>query len=131
MSRGLLFGAGFASIAIAGLHVFGGGPEFHLPALESALNPAWKALFSTIWHQVTAFLVLNGLFLILAGRSAHLNRSLVTLIMVQNAIFGVLFLGYGWLRLGSAFVLSQWSLFLPLALILMFVLLRDKTKQAV
>lgn len=129
MSRGLILGSGLFSLAIAGLHVFGGGPELHVPALNSALDPAWKAAFSTIWHQVTAFLIFNGIFLLMAGRSVHFSRGLVTLIMVQNAAFAVLFFAYGWFRLGTPFVLLQWVLFLPLALLLLLALLRDKASQ--
>lgn len=127
MSRKIILGGGLMSLAIAALHVFGGGPEFHVPALQSPLEPAWKAGFSTIWHQVTAFLVLNGVFLIAASRAAQFNRELVFLIILQNTAFGLLFLTYGWVRLGNPFILLQWILFLPLAFLLWLGLLRDSS----
>jgi hypothetical protein len=99
--RLLIVAAAVVSIATAGLHVWGGGPEFYVPALESSLPDIWKAAFSTIWHQVTTFLLLNGGFLIVAARSTAINRALLALVAAQNAAFGVLFVAYGWGRLGS------------------------------
>jgi hypothetical protein len=116
MARRLLIMAAVGiSLGTAGLHVFGGGPEFHEPALASALAPEWKAGFSTIWHQITAFLLLNALFLFATGLSPQLNRGMLLLIAAQNLSFGILFLAYGWVRLGTPFVLMQWLIFFGIA----------------
>jgi hypothetical protein len=113
--RLLVLTAAGVSLLTAGLHVFGGGPEFHEPALASALDPAWKAAFSTIWHQVTAFLLLNAMFLAATSLSPKLNRGMLMLIGAQNLSFGILFLFYGWMRLGSPFILMQWLIFFAIA----------------
>ncbi|NJM82536.1 MAG: hypothetical protein HC844_08570 [Tabrizicola sp.] len=124
MSWNIVVTAGCLSLGIAALHAFGGGPEFHAPALASTFDDRWKAVFSIIWHQVTAFLVINGVFLIGLGITLPDNRSLLTLVGAQNGAFVLLFLGIGWFRLGSPFVLMQWLLFLPVVLLLVVALLR-------
>jgi hypothetical protein len=76
---------------------------------------AAEVAISTIWHQITAFLLLDGGFLIAAARSRAINRALLALVAAQNAAFGVLFLAYGWGRLGSPLVLPQWIFFFAIA----------------
>jgi Protein of unknown function (DUF2867) len=109
------FFAAFLSLSTAALHVIGGGPEFHQPALESALSQNWKAAFSTIWHEVTAMLMLNGLALIFAGLALRKNQLALGLIMSLNVAFAALFFGYGVARLGTPFALPQWTLFLAIS----------------
>ena len=105
------FGAAAMSLIIAVLHVLGGGPEFHEPALASAMPAAWKAVFSSVWHEVTALLVLNGLFLIAAGMTWRKNTLLLALVLLLNISFAGLFFFYGVVRLGSPWILLQWILF--------------------
>jgi Protein of unknown function (DUF2867) len=105
------FFAGAVSLATAVLHVFGGGPEFHQPALDSALPAIWKAAFSTIWHAITAMLAFDGVFLIFAGLALRKNRLLLWLILLLNVAFAALFVGYGLARLGTVWALPQWTFF--------------------
>ena len=125
MSR-IIIASGCLSLGIAALHAFGGGPEFHNPALASPLDDSWKAAFSTIWHQVTAFLLLNGVFLVWIGKACPGNRAVLALIIAQNGAFALLFLASGWLRLGSPFVLMQWLLFLAMVLLLFIALMNQR-----
>jgi Protein of unknown function (DUF2867) len=109
----------FVAAAISGLtallHVFGGGPEFHQPALSSDLPMPWKVAFSTIWHEVTAMLLLNGVFLAFAGLAIRKNLLVLWLTFTLNAAFAVLFFSYGILRLGTPWVLPQWSIFVAIS----------------
>jgi hypothetical protein len=110
------FVAALMSLATAALHVVGGGPEFHDPALASSLPAPWKAAFSTIWHEVSALLFLNAIFLAFAGLALRKNTLLLWLVFSLNAAFGVLFLTYGVVRLGSPWVLMQWIIFATISL---------------
>jgi hypothetical protein len=103
--------AGLISIVTAGLHVFGGGPEFLKPAMSSALPDAWKAVFSIIWHGVTAILIMNGVFLIGNSISPRPNHGVIWFMAFLNLTFGILFLFYGISMLGTPFVLVQWVIF--------------------
>ncbi|MBZ0260537.1 MAG: hypothetical protein K8F90_08055 [Hyphomicrobiales bacterium] len=105
------FAAAAVSLGTALLHVIGGGPEFHEPALASAMSAQWKAAFSAIWHEVTALLAINGLFLAAAGMTWRRNRMVLALTLALNAAFGVLFIAYGLARLGDVTQLLQWVLF--------------------
>ncbi len=98
------------------LHVVGGGPEFHEPALTSALADSWKAAFSTIWHEITVLLLLNAVFLAAAALQARRNALLLYLVFGLNFSFGALFFFYGVQRLGTPFVLLQWVLFFAISL---------------
>ena len=112
------FCAAALSLFIGVLHVIGGGAEFHVPALASDLPPAWKAAFSSVWHEVTALLILNSVFLLAAGLTWRRNAMALLLMLLLNVSFAVLFFGYGIMRLGSPWVLLQWVLFAPLSLLI-------------
>jgi Protein of unknown function (DUF2867) len=117
------FAAGAGSLLITVLHVVSGGPEFHDPALASALPDAWKAAFSTVWHEVTALLLLNGVFLLATGMTWRKNTLALLLILLLNMSFTALFLGYGLGRLGNPWILLQWILFAGLSVMIALALL--------
>lgn len=98
------------------LHVMAGGPQFHEPALASALPDTWKAAFSTIWHEITVLLLLNAVFLAAAVLQTRRNALMLYLVFGLNFSFGALFFFYGVLRLGTPFVLLQWILFFAISL---------------
>jgi Protein of unknown function (DUF2867) len=125
------FVAAAISLFTAALHVFGGGPEFHQPALQSVLSAQWKAAFSTIWHEVTALLVLNGLALVCAGLAFRKNLLTLRLVLSLNATFAALFFSYGILRLGTPFTLLQWTFFVAISACLLAALLQRDTLLAV
>jgi Protein of unknown function (DUF2867) len=106
------FAAAAISLFTAALHVLVGGPEFHQPALDSALPDQWKAAFSTIWHAITALLLLSGIFLMLAALSLRKNLLMIWLVLSLNIAFAVLCISYGLVRLGTPWVLLQWTIFL-------------------
>jgi hypothetical protein len=124
--RSLIAAAAAMSILTAAMHVFGGGPQFHEPALASGMSAVWQALFSTIWHQVTAFLLLNSVFLLWPAATGRISPTVLALIAAQNTAFALMFLGYGWMRLGSVLVLPQWIIFLGISLPLIAALLMHR-----
>ena len=46
--------------ATFGLHVFGGGPEFHHPIQASSLDLPLRAISAVLWHAVTVTLALQA-----------------------------------------------------------------------
>jgi hypothetical protein len=105
------FAAALISLTLSVLHVVGGGPVFHEPALQSALPETWKVAFSTIWHEVSALLFLNGVFLTCAGLALRKNHLLLWFVLMLNMAFGLLFFGYGIARLNTPWLLAQWVIF--------------------
>jgi hypothetical protein len=96
-------------------HVFWGGPVFHQPALESAMSAHWKVAFSTVWHEITGLLFLNGMFLVFAALIPRKNLLTLWLVFLLNMAFACLFFGYGVARLGTPFVLVQWLAFVSIS----------------
>jgi hypothetical protein len=109
------FAAAAVSLLTTVLHVFGGGPEFLQPAIESPLSFQWKAAFSTVWHEITALLFLNGVFLIAAGLSLRKNKLALWLVLLLNVAFALLFFGYGIAWLGAPWLLLQWVIFVAIS----------------
>ncbi len=108
--------AAVVSLLTTFLHVMGGGPQFHEPALASELTDSWKTAFSTIWHEITVLLLLDAVFLAAAALQTRRNALLLYLVFGLNFSFGALFFFYGVLRLGTPFVLLQWILFFAISL---------------
>jgi hypothetical protein len=125
------FAAGVISITTCALHIIGGGPEFHMPALQSALPDPWKAAFSTIWHEVTALLFLNGVFLVFAAIALRKNRLLLWLVLLLNMAFATLFFGYGLIRLNTPWHLLQWTIFAAISTCTALALILSDTLQSV
>lgn len=123
--------AGAFSILTSALHVIGGGPEFHGPALQSTLPDQWKAAFSTIWHGVTAILFLNGAFLIFAALALRKNTLLLWLELLVNFCIAALFFGYGLVRLGTVLELPQWLAFLAISTSVGLALYRNDNLRCV
>lgn len=121
--------AGILSLATAALHVFGGGPEFHDPMLQSGAVTPLKAMFSILWHVATAMFVLNGAALLLVSRSAPVARLLGTLIFAQYTAFAILFLWYGYFYFGSIWPLSQWLIFVTINVVIAFGLINTSDSE--
>jgi hypothetical protein len=109
------FAAAAVSLFTAALHVVGGGSEFFQPALERTMSAQWKAAFSSVWHEITALLFLNGIFLIAAGLSLRKNKQALLLVLLLNVAFAVLFFGYGVAWQGTPWLLLQWIIFITIS----------------
>jgi len=113
MNRWIL-AAAIVSMLTFFIHVFGGGPEIHVPVLESSLSIELKAVLSVVWHGVSAMLLINSGALLVAARSSDYRLPLVALVSAQNLAFAVLFVFYGLAHLGTLLLMPQWLIFLAL-----------------
>lgn len=110
----LLLAAGILSLLTCFVHVIGGGKEFHQPMRASALPAPERALWSIVWHQITALLALNGAALIVAAYRPDHAPEIAALPLALSAAFAVLFLFYSHRRLGSVRALPQWMAFVAI-----------------
>lgn len=112
-------------------HVFGGGPEFHQPILESGLSQHVKAGFSVVWHATTIMLVVNSLLLFLAATNRSGGRDFAWVVILQYLPFAAIFLYFGMTRLGNITDMPQWTAFLLIAGLALFGLkCSQKTEEA-
>ena len=108
----LILSAAMLSVLTLFAHVFGGGPEIHVPVLESSLSLELKAVLSVVWHAITAMLLINSVALFLAAKSQYSQKTLVLFVSVQYLAFAALFVFYGFTHLGTLLLMPQWSVFL-------------------
>lgn len=74
-----------------------------------------KAVWSVVWHAVTAVMAFGGLALIAAGLMPDLALALAALPLALFLSAAALFLFYGIKRLGTVWVLPQWVAFLAIS----------------
>lgn len=99
--------------ATTGLHVIGGGPEFHAPIQASLLDLPLRAISAVLWHMVTVLLAIQTVALLwMAG---HPNGAMATLLVAIQIGFAGLFVFYSQTMLGTVWQLGQWTIFLALA----------------
>jgi len=125
----LVLSAGMLSVLTLFAHIFGGGPEIHVPVLESDLPLELKTILSVVWHAVTAVLVINSVALFLAARSKSVEKMLVLFVSSQYLVFAALFVFYGITHLGTLIPMPQWSVFLLMPALALAGLRTRKTGQ--
>jgi hypothetical protein len=96
------------SLILTGIHVFGGGPDVHVPLLESDASETVKGFASVVWHSVTAALLLCSGMLLIAAMQEKYRSVLTWLVIVYYSTFAGLFLFYGIVRLGTIFLMLPW-----------------------
>jgi hypothetical protein len=112
-----LLAAGCAALLLDLVHIFLGGREIHRPMLASHWPEPAKAVWSVVWHAVTAVMALGGLALIAA---AFLPSQAFALSVLPIGLFlsvAGLFIGYGLIRLGTVRILPQWVAFLAISVL--------------
>ncbi len=92
------------------LHVFGGGPQYLIPAWASDMTADQKTLYSVLWHTITTLLGINAVALVFAARSTQ-PAPLVLLVSAQYMAMAVLFFVLGLAHLGTLWVQPQWLIF--------------------
>ncbi len=108
-----LLAAAVLSAATFGLHVIGGGAEFHVPIQAVDMPLPLRAVSAILWHFVSAMLFLQAIaFGWLALRP---NMPLAWFLSAVQLCFAGLFLFYGLTMLGSIWVLLQWTIFTAIA----------------
>lgn len=109
------FAAAVMMFATSGLHVFGGGPEIHVPIQNSELAIELRAISAVLWHAVTVILVVFTAGYLWSARMG--GRSIVALMGVTQVGFAGLFVYYGTTLLGSVWPMPQWIIFLSVPLV--------------
>lgn len=106
-----LLSAGIGALLLNLVHIFLGGREIHRPMVAAHWPEPAKAIWSVVWHAVTAVIAFGGLALVAA---AFLPDLALALSVLPVALFGSsagLFIFYGLKRLGSLRILPQWVAF--------------------
>ncbi len=119
MNYWYLGAAGLSGLTVLA-HVFGGGPEVHAPVLQSGLSDYFKAIFSVIWHAISAILIINSLVLLGAGLGRPRGEAGALIVGVQYFSFAVLFVFYGLSRLDNLSQMPQWAVFFAVPLLVFF-----------
>ena len=96
------------SLILTGLHVFGGGPDVHIPLLESNASDVVKGFASVVWHSITIALLLGSLMLFIAARNEVSRYVLTWLVIGFYTAFAGLFVFYGIVRFGNILVMPPW-----------------------
>lgn len=110
--------AGSLMALTAMLHVFGGGPEIHVPIQASDLSDYLRAISAVLWHAVTVILVVfAAAYLWCARNPAPSAAAVVALMGVVQLGFSGVFLFYGFAILNSPWPMSQWVIFLTITAI--------------
>jgi hypothetical protein len=112
-----LLAAGIAALLLDLVHIFPGGRLIHRPMVASHWPEPVKAIWSVVWHAVTALIALGGLSLIVA---AFLPDHALALSVLPIALFlsaAALFIVYGLKRLGTLLVLPHWAAFLAISIL--------------
>ncbi|MFM7333261.1 MAG: hypothetical protein ACKO2N_03835 [Tabrizicola sp.] len=110
-----LLSAGIAAVLVDLVHIFLGGREIHRPMVAAHWPESAKAVWSVVWHAVTAVMAVGGLFLIAA---AFLPDHALALSLMPITVFlaaAGLFIFYGLKRLGSLRILPHWLAFLGIS----------------
>jgi hypothetical protein len=110
-----LLAAGLCAVLLGLVHVVPGGRELHRPMVASQWPEPAKAVWSVLWHVMTAVLLLGGAALLVAARSPDDALALTALPLALYLVSAALFVGYGFRRLGSVLLLPQWTAFLVIS----------------
>jgi len=118
MNYWYLTAAGLSALTFVA-HVFGGGPEIHIPVLQSELSDYFKAIFSVIWHAISAILILSSLVLLAAAMNRPGAQHAALLVAAQYLGFAILFVFYGLSRLDNLSQMPQWSVFTAIPVLIL------------
>ena len=113
------------------LHVFGGGPEIHVPIQASELSDYLRAISAVLWHAVTVILLvftLGYVWAVAVGRTAA--ASVVVLMALAQVGFAGVFLFYGFAILGSPWPMPQWVIFLVITAVSLMGMRRAGVRDA-
>jgi len=106
-----LLSAGIATILLDLVHIVFGGREVLRPMLASQWPEPAKAVWSVVWHAVTAVMAFGGAALVAAAFLPNHALALAALPIALFLSFAALFVFYGLTRLGSLNILPQWVAF--------------------
>ena len=113
-----MFAASLIMGCAAFIHFFAGGLEIYDPLRSSSQDMLVISVLSVVWHFVSVQLVLMALALYHLAR--HPNRALFVFLLATQIGFTLLFLGYGTVDMGSLMPMPQWTIFLAVALLMVW-----------
>ncbi|MEU6865862.1 hypothetical protein ABZ924_21845 [Streptomyces sp. NPDC046876] len=115
-----LWTAATLAAAIAALHLFGGTPEFVGPLVHANLDAPVKQLFRVLWHICTLLLASLPVALAWAARADRRTaRPVLAYVWFIAAAFAGVFFAIDLDAFGAAvFTLPQWTLFVPLLVLI-------------
>ena len=102
------------------VHIFAGQVNPIRPFLASNLNDEIKATLLTVWHMVTAVLLLTSLLFIYAGLfQVSTLYSTVWAISILYIIFAMIFwvVGAYYFKARTFWMLPQWTIILPIGVL--------------
>ena len=105
--------SGLGSAVTFGLHIWGGGPEFLDAYLTTLSDPRLRAMSVVLWHAVSLALALQAIALFWLARTP--SRPLGMYIAAGQVGWAILFLIVGQTMLGTVWDFVQWIVFLFLA----------------
>lgn len=108
--------------ATALIHALVGGPEINAPVQASTLDPVVRAVFTVVWHALTALFLVLAIALAWAAR--HTNPPLLWMTLALCLAFIALFMVLGVTALGNLTEMPQWTLFAAISLCLIIGLRR-------
>lgn len=108
MNKPMMMAAGLMGLTFF-VHLFAGGPEVSQPIQASTLDPVVRAVALVVWHGVSVMLAVMAAALVwLAYRE---NTALALMTIAIQLGFAALFIGVGWVQLGTLAPMPQWSIF--------------------
>jgi hypothetical protein len=110
-----LLSSGIAALLLDLVHIFPGGREIHRPMVASHWPEPAKAIWSVVWHAITALLAFGGIALIVAAVLPDYALAIAALPIALFLAFAALFIAYGLIRLGTVRVLPHWVAFLAIS----------------
>ncbi len=128
MNKWILAAAVSSAITVF-LHVIGGGADVHQPILSGGLSQELNAYVSIIWHMATAMMVIDSGVLFLAVNRGMNATILVWIVVGHYSLTAALFIFYGIIRLGSIFIMPQWSFFILISVLALMGLRSQKGYQ--
>ena len=99
---------GVTSIA----HLIGGEIDVHRPLLLDVSSAERSLYVSVLWHGVSAMLVLNTAALVYGARRGAGASPVMLLAGAQTLALALIFILYGFLRVGGPFTAPQWTILL-------------------
>jgi hypothetical protein len=110
-----LLAAGTSALLLNLVHIFLGGRKIHRPMVAAHWPEPAKAIWSVLWHAMTAVMGFGGLALVAAAFLPTLALALSVLPVALFASAAGLFVIYGLKRLGTLSILPHWAAFAAIA----------------
>jgi Mn2+/Fe2+ NRAMP family transporter len=111
-----LYAASLLSGITALVHIFGGGKTVAKPLLASSMEDEAKYTNYYCWHMVTIIIISMTICFFLAARNEE-YRELAVLSSALSLAFAVWSCFLIYLKNQKPFVLPQWVLFFPIAIL--------------